>query len=310
MIPSGDGIAKRPFSLMPRVRPRIVIGIATTGRPAIVAKTIEMLTRQTRTADAIVICPAKTEDIGNGSLPRSSNISVVRSEPGLAAQRNAIVEAADKADVLVFFDDDFFPETSYLQEVEALFQRNPDIVMATGAVVADGISGPGISVEQAEAHLASLEPKPAETVRAVHNGYGCNMAVRMSAVRALDLRFDENLPLYAWLEDVDFSRRLAFSGRVVQSNLLRGVHLGNKGGRTSGVRLGYSQVINPLYMVRKGSISRGWACRQIARNLAANLVKMYRPEPWVDRKGRLDGNIRGISDAIRGRLNPRQMLTF
>lgn len=164
MIPSGNGIAKRPLALMPRVRARVVAGIATTGRPAIVAKTIGMLTRQTRPADAIVVCPAKPDDIDTPDSPVSRSVGIVRSDPGLAAQRNAILSASGKADIVVFFDDDFFPEPSYLQEVEFLFQRHADIVLATGDVVADGISGPGLSVEEAEALLESLPPRPVETI--------------------------------------------------------------------------------------------------------------------------------------------------
>ena len=78
------------------------------------------------------------------------------------------------------------------------------------------------------------------------------MIVRTAPVLAHGLRFDENLPLYGWLEDIDFARSIAPYGRVVKSMLLRGVHLGVKRGRTSGVKLGYSQIANPLYMLEKG----------------------------------------------------------
>lgn len=297
-------------SLVARVhhkRPRIVVGIATTGRPAILTKTVEMLKRQGRQADRILVCPARADDVEQ-SIVETGAVTIVNGNPGLPAQRNAILAAAGKADIVVFFDDDFFPEDNFLEQVEAVFRQHPDVVMVTGEVVADGIMGPGYTVEEAQAYLDSLGARPVEAVRQVHNGYGCNMAMRMSAVRALDLRFDENLPLYGWLEDVDFSRRLAFSGRIVNSNQMRGVHLGNKGGRTSGVRLGYSQVINPLYMVRKGTIGRLWAARQIIRNLIANTMKSYRPEPWVDRKGRMEGNLLALRHAIQGKLDPKYIL--
>ena len=202
----------------------------------------------------------------------------------------------------------FFPRSTYLQAIEDLFRREPDVVMATGTVIADGILGPGLSPEEASRHLDEVGPKPTEHLEDVYNGYGCNMAVRMSAVRSLNLKFDEALPLYGWLEDVDFSRRLASAGRIVRSNLLRGVHLGNKSGRSSGVRLGYSQIVNPLYMVRKGTLERGRAYKQIGRNIVANALKTLRPEPWIDRKGRLIGNLRGAVDAMRGQLDPRQIL--
>lgn len=310
MITANERIAKPQGVNGRRTRLRVVVAIATKGRPEILTRTVELLGRQSRVADFILVCPAGPQDVQPEMLQLGPNIRLVNATPGLTAQRNALLAAASKSDVVVFIDDDFIAESSYLEETEALFIRKPDVVMATGKVVADGVLGPGISIEEAQRQIAKLAPKDAEALEDVHNGYGCNMSVRMSAVRALDIHFDDKLPLYGWLEDVDFSRRLAFSGRIVRSNRLRGVHLGNKGGRTSGLRLGYSQVINPLYMVRKGSVTLRWAVVQILRNIAANLLKAYRPEPWVDRKGRLAGNMRGLQDAVRGKTDPGAMLNF
>jgi GT2 family glycosyltransferase len=306
MIESGDAGHGNRTALKSSLN--ITVGIATTGRPGILARTVELLSHQSRAADAILVCPARDEDVDRSMLQGAPGILVVRGNLGLPAQRNTLLSGAGEADVLVFFDDDFFPEDTYLQAIEDLFRREPDVVMATGTVVADGILGPGLSPEQARRHLDEVRPKPLEHLEEVYNGYGCNMSVRMSSVRTLDIKFDEALPLHGWLEDVDFSRRLAPAGRIVRSNLLRGVHLGNKAGRSSGVRLGYSQIANPLYMVRKGTMERGRAYKQIGRNILANAVKTLRPEPWVDRRGRLIGNLRGAVDAVRGQLDPQQIL--
>jgi hypothetical protein len=46
----------------------------------------------------------------------------------------------------------------------------------------------------------------------------------------------------------------------------------------------------------------------IARNLVANAVRSLRPEPWVDRRGRLRGNVLAVADLVRGRLDPRRVL--
>ena len=40
------------------------------------------------------------------------------------------------------------------------------------------------------------------------------------------------------------------------------------------------------------------------RNVSANLVKVWKPEPWVDRKGRLKGNALACLDLLTGRLAP------
>jgi GT2 family glycosyltransferase len=147
-----------------------------------------------------------------------------------------------------------------------------------------------------------------DTLLPVDNGYGCNMAVRMAAVERLGCRFDENLPLYGWLEDVDFSRRLALCGRLVRAPAACGVHLGIKRGRQSGRRLGYSQIANPVYLSRKGTCPWRRSLRLMARNVAANLLRAVKPEPYVDRAGRVAGNLRAFKDLCAGRLAPERIL--
>ena len=110
--------------------------------------------------------------------------------------------------------------------------------------------------------------------------------------------------LYGWLEDVDFSRQLARFGRVVVAEATRGVHLGVKLGRQPGVKLGYSQVANPLYLIGKGTMSRRKGLVLMSRNLIANIVRSLRAEAWVDRRGRLTGNARAVLDLIARRLDP------
>jgi GT2 family glycosyltransferase len=135
------------------------------------------------------------------------------------------------------------------------------------------------------------------------------MVIRMAPVREHGIRFDENLPLYGWWEDVDFSRQLARFGQVVRSSAMKGVHLGFKrSGRTPGRPLGYSQVANRIYLVRKGTVSKSHAWKGIVRNLMANLFHLAKPEPWVDRRGRLAGNTLALVDLIKGDLVPAKML--
>jgi GT2 family glycosyltransferase len=234
-------------------------------------------------------------------------VKVVWGGKGLSAQRNRIMQAGD-ADILVFLDDDYVAAADYLAHCEAVFRANPDVVMLTGSVIEDGVFGPGLDLAYALRRLGADPGAQTETLTPTYNGYGCNMAFRTAPMRRHELRFDENLPLYGWLEDVDFSRSLAPYGRIVRSRCCRGVHLGVKRGRTSGVRLGYSQVANPVYLWRKGRMGGRRAFAQVLRNLAANTAKYFFAEPWVDRKGRLHGNLRAMADALLGKLHPTRML--
>ena len=65
----------------------------------------------------------------------------------------------------------------------------------------------------------------------------------------------------------ELSRRLASFGRVVSTDSARGVHLGVKQGRQPGLKLGYSQVANPLYLIGKGTMSPRRALTMVARSL-------------------------------------------
>jgi GT2 family glycosyltransferase len=287
---------------------RIAIGIATIGRPAILHATLGHIAAQTRKADQLVICPGAPSDLPDGAIPE--NATILYGRKGLTSQRNLIIAAAAEADILLFLDDDFFVAPNYLAELETLFNAHPRIVLATGLVVADGITSAGIAPDEADSILRNLAAAADTGPAPIYNAYGCNMAIRLAPVRAHAITFDENLPLYGWLEDVDFSRRLAPHGEIVKSRLLRGVHLGAKGGRNSGLKFGYSQIANPLYMARRRSLSPRRALAQIARNLAMNLLKSKSPEPWIDRAGRLAGNRLALADLAHGRLAPQRILTL
>jgi len=294
---------------------RIAVGIPTGGRPHILSCAIECVARQTRAPDRIAVCAFDPLELAGPALSSIDAISSTSSR-GLTPQRNAILDHCGDCDIVVFFDDDFFPHARYLEEIERAFVANPDVVMITGRVVADGIIGPGLSLGAARSILdrpdlarAGVGAEAASAPLAdVYNGYGCNMAVRMRTLEAHGLRFDESLPLYGWLEDVDFSRRLAQHGRIAKCPHALGVHLGVKSARLSGVRLGYSQVANPLYLARKGTMATQRALRQILRNVAMNAARSLRPEPYIDRRGRLWGNLLGAADLLMNRLAPARVL--
>lgn len=288
----------------------VVIGIATLGRPRIVRETLAQIATLTDQPDAVILSIAEEADFDAdqiATLPYA--VQVLRGPKGLCDQRNTILNAVAADAILLFLDDDFLIANGFIAATRAAFLEEPDVVMATGTVLADGILGPGMDHATGLAHLKAADCQAAPARRPeTYNGYGCNMAIRMAVVHAHDLRFDTDLPRYAWLEDVDFSRRLARFGRIVKDSNMQGVHLGTKTGRSRGVPLGYSQVANPIYLIRKGTMSRKRAVRLMLRNMAANLAKTFRPEPWVDRLGRLKGNFLALRDLITGKLAPRRIL--
>ena len=288
---------------------RVAAIIASTGRPECVAAILRDLGAQTLAPSRIILSVAGERDLPLEDEGTGAETIVARR--GLPAQRNAGLDhLAGDADVVVFFDDDFVPSRHAIAGIARLFAGHGDIVGATGLVLADGIKTPGIPYPLALARVAQHDRMLAQglsrvSLRDAPDLYGCNMAYRVSAL--MGLRFDERLKLYGWQEDVDFAAQVGRRGRIVVTDAFAGVHLGTKSGRTSGVRLGYSQVQNPLYLWRKGTMPRAKAMRLMVRNLATNHARSFWPEPWIDRIGRVRGNWLGFADALRGRLTPERI---
>jgi succinoglycan biosynthesis transport protein ExoP len=283
----------------------IAVAIATQGRRELLTQTLRQLESQTRPPDRLVVCSPSDADVDGEALSRLSfQATALLGRRGLTTQRNRILSELGGTDLVVFFDDDFFPANNYLERAEILFEARRAIIVATGQVLADGARTAGISPEAARERLARLEPGSPADVKSVYSAYGCNMAVRLAAAFENKLYFDEALPGYGWLEDLDFSRRASRFGEVVRDPALQGVHLGVKSGRASGVRFGYSQVANPYYLFRKRSITADVLLSFSLRNILANLVRTMRPEPFVDRKGRLRGNMLAALDLLRGKIDP------
>ncbi|MFK8252348.1 glycosyltransferase family 2 protein [Ancylobacter terrae] len=290
---------------------RIAAGIATTGRRDVLTETVRELSRQTRVPDKVFICAVKPEDVDAAALSTLGiPVDIHLGRPGSSAQRNDIIDRTGDFDLIAFFDDDFFPQRDFLALTEAIFDADPRIVMLTGNVLVDGARGAGVEIEDARRINAAATPEASLVVSDVPGAYGCNMVLRRQASVANGLRFDEDMPLYGWMEDFELSRRLSAHGRIVRSEATRGVHLAIKRGRTSGLRYGYSQVANPVYIYRKGLIPISMVISHAVKNTLVNLVRSVRPEPYIDRRGRLRGNLRAIADLLRGRLHPKMILSM
>jgi GT2 family glycosyltransferase len=288
----------------------MVVSIPSTGRAPILRDTVRAIALQNRWPDLLILSLVDPEDftgLDPDSLPFPCK--VVYGRKGATAQRNRVFEECKPDDIVLMLDDDFLMAPDYLEKTLEVFQNDPEVVLATGTVLADGIIGPGYSFEQGSALLTGLNTDDlSDAVTPVYSGYGCNFAFRVSVVAAYELWFDEDLPLYSWLEDLDFSRRIASFGKLVKSGAMRGVHLGTKTARTPGVRLGYSQISNPIYLFDKGSMTLQHVLWIAGRNMVSNILHSFQPRPYADFRGRLKGNMIAFSDLFRGRLSPGRIL--
>lgn len=293
-----------PLTAIPAPAPRIAAVIATRGRPEVVTETVlHLLAQQTLKPDSVIVSCMDAADAGG--LHGRNDILVLTGPAGLTAQRNtALAHLPPGTEIVAFFDDDFIAHKDWLAAAARCFRDEAGIDAFTGRVIADGVTGPGIALAEA-IRLVAAPPESDWSWIEPYSPYGCNMAFRLSSIASL--RFDERLVAYGWLEDRDFGGALARrGGRLVKSAEAIGVHMGVKGGRMAGERFGYSQIVNPLYMLRKGTMTIGQVADHLFRNISSNIWRSLRPEPFIDRRGRLKGNLLGIADILRGRMQPER----
>ena len=282
--------------------------LASAGRPGLLAEAIRTCASQGGiTFTGVVSVPDEA------SLPPARALlagwRIVSGVRGLAAQRNAgLAVLDDEIDIVAFFDDDAVLRPDYLAQAVRFLVAHPDVQGLTGRVLLDGATTGEIDRGVAAAALDRSATEPASGHwRPTRELYGCNFVVRAAAAHTL--RFDERLPLYSWLEDHDFARRLMRLGRLAAVDDCVIVHRGAaSGGRKSHLRFGYSQVMNPIYLAGKGSFPLWLAAQQIFRPVAKNLVCSIAGPSTAWRRERLRGNAAATRDILCGRITPERIV--
>jgi GT2 family glycosyltransferase len=238
--------------------------IATKGRPAELAASIRAVAAAGARLDDVwvsAVDPADTTQVPEG-------VNLIFGPAGAATQRNRAISKLPPVDVVYFFDDDMLIHPTYFEQSEALFEENTAVAGVTGRVLYDGAASGAIGIDAGERTLVQAEPPTDQDSSTVRNLYGCNFAVRSELLQIE--RFDDDLPLYSWLEDLDLSRRLLKHGELRRASAALCVHLGSpSGGRQSHLRFGYSQIANPLFLFKKRSLGFGDLLRLIGRPLLA-----------------------------------------
>jgi GT2 family glycosyltransferase len=228
---------------------------------------------------------------------------VVYSERGLCKQRNRGLEALpEDTDIVALLDDDIILHRDYLQGIESIFSATPDASLIMGHLIANG----NVSVKKALELLRSPadSTKYAVTQSSFGNVYGCNMCVRFDVARKE--MFDERLPLYSYMEDVDFGTRVRRHGHVGYYYGSLGVHLRVSEGRVSYRALGFSEIMNPAYLAAKGTIPiwhaiYGFVLRKPLANMLRSLSRGTRQ---AERRERLIGNCIALRYMLVGKIDP------
>ena len=269
-------------------------------------ETLLALGRQTAPPARILVSTVREEDVAPASRALAG-CRFLTGARGLCAQLNrALGETSGDEELVFVFDDDVEPAETYLAEMTRAFAQNPGHVALGGRVIHDGARAQERwSREEAARRLKDRATRMGTQGRVEGDRqvlYGCSMAFRRRALLAEP--FDEALPLYSWLFEVDLCRRLHRHGGVGQAGAPL-AHLAAPAGKISGVRMGYSQVANPYHLWRrKGTMAATEFLRHTLTALAANSLKMLVPGDTVDRAGRLRGNLLALLEIGLGKSEP------
>jgi glycosyltransferase involved in cell wall biosynthesis len=292
---------------------KTTVVICSANRAEVLSETLDSVIHGQSVPPCEIIVSVFDQAHVNEKTRAASGVRVVLSaRPGTCAQRNVAAKVVHTPYTL-FLDDDVELAPNFIESMERLLQEVEDAVAATGVMVVDGAGGDkGLDRESAKAYAVNYVPE--------HGNYDQGEGQQMSGRGNLFIRtkmfdkvlFDENLPLYGWLEDLDFATNCLRYGRIVMNTGTCFAHLRTPGGRTSGLRFGYSQIVNPLYLWRKSGkpglsnvIVQHWMIR-IAYNCFYTLIG--KPSDRNDRIGRFRGNLIALGHLLSGKVDPSYIL--
>lgn len=290
--------------------------IASTNRPEILEQTLLSLVSRRTLPEATVISLAK-----EGDCPRNIDFlgfpaKVVYSKTASScSQRNVGLAALPKTiRFVVFLDDDMEVHDMCMEEVRGIFERNPDLAAFSGCLVANGNIARGDARQMLDDHVIPQGmPDYGLLPREWPGLYGCSMCMRKDLVEKEP--FDENLPLYAIGEDTEIGFRLRKFGKVGGSARCLVVHLASRSGRVSEVGVGYAQIVNFIYFLKKRiglPICKTLWERLVGipfTNLACTMFPTLDRRSAIDRAGRLKGNLLAWRDLVILKIDPRRLVT-
>lgn len=243
--------------------------ICTRNRPGDLADCLRSLAAQTRLPAEVLVVDASDDDASRrvveicAATAPLRRVRSLRTAPGLTRQRNAGVEAAT-GDVVTFLDDDVVLEPDYLARILELFEVDPALAGAEGAVATPSLGGRrrlanlfrhaflmnalGRGRGVRRSGFVIYDPWP-RTVQPVTSLVGCNMSYRAEVFRRF--RFDEWFDGYGLFEDQDFSWRVGRAHRLVQTPHARLEHRLSPASRAKLPALHEMTAVNHFYFVRK-----------------------------------------------------------
>ena len=137
----------------------VAVVVASLGRPDLINAIIARMRRQTVEPDVLLFSSVSAADLPENFV-ENENVKAVFGQKGLTRQRNAALDyLGDRYDIIMFYDDDFVHSSFSIENAAKFFASHPEVVGATGYVLADGINTAGIGMEEAERIVAEHDER-------------------------------------------------------------------------------------------------------------------------------------------------------
>ena len=260
--PTTDSLAHRKaVGGVPTAGPAraVVVAVLTYRRPAELAVLLPELSRQANGRPAIEVLVVDNDPAASGeAVVAAANDPAVRyvhePRPGIAAARNRALDEATNYDLLVFIDDDEWPNPTWLESLLEVYDRTASAAVV-GPVISQYAAPPDPWIKAGRFFDRRRLPSGTQIDVAATN----NLLLDLGQVRAFGLRFDEAFGLSGG-SDTLFTRELhRRGGKLVWCDeaividqvpmerltrrwvLLRALRSGNSWSRTS-IKLSHSAV--------------------------------------------------------------------
>jgi succinoglycan biosynthesis protein ExoM len=245
----------------------VVVAVLTYRRAAELAALLPELSRQAGGRPAIRVLVIDNDPAGSGSaVVSAANDPAVRyvhePRPGIAAARNRALDEAASYDLLVFIDDDEWPNPTWLESMLEVHDRTASAAVV-GPVISEYAAEPDPWIKAGRFFDRRRLPSGTQIEVAATN----NLLLDLRQVRAFGLRFDEAFGISGG-SDTLFTRELhRRGGKLVWCDeaividqvpmqrltrrwvLLRALRIGNSWSRTS-IKLSPSAVDRLLVRIR------------------------------------------------------------
>ena len=226
--------------------------LSTKNRINEVIRFCESLYNQIELSDEFIIVDSSNEPINSQKrfvdflekIGNKTDFRYIYSKCSLPKARNIGIKKAT-GNIIYFFDDDVILEPDYLQIMNKTYKDNPDYMGGMGTIT--GISRLSFKGKLFNAFRSffllphdygngqfqksgfAKYPYGTDEFKEVEVLGGCVMSYRKEIFK--EFNFDEKMTNYAYMEDVDFSRRVSYKYRLFYNPEAKVEHRHGEGGR-------------------------------------------------------------------------------